>query len=358
MLVCAVLSAGMASGAESLQGPVDVKIRRMMLGKPGGLYPCPHGPAPIAEVVAVDYFTDEARSLVDKDQLERHRAIVKPLEDTSRVLQAMAESYVRAAPVVNDIAVCAADWLDDWAEAGALLSPPANPSAEMLRANFLVALAMPWSVLREDVMISRGRRDAIDRWMLEIARAVKEDYETAIAHQPVEKGSGWAVTAVMLVAGLANDRPLFDWSVSAFRRELGRIGPDGTMSVELGRAGRARYAHLASLTALTLGARIAAANGMDLVGPAGSPLRRLKDLVTGALRGDGNRFETLTGVKQVWPTRKGPWLYCWAEIWQSRWPEEGIAALLKPENRPARWLWCGGDATTFFGPSTAAAPIP
>ncbi|MFD2262657.1 alginate lyase family protein [Lacibacterium aquatile] len=347
-LVALALTTG-ASLAEPLRGPVDVAARRVAAGRPAGLYVCPNAPPPIGEVRSVDYFTDPARSIIDKDALERHRALVKPMEDAARSLQAMAESYVKSAPVMSDIAQCATDWLAGWAEADALLGQPDSQAAQHLRATLTAALALPWSVLREDRGIQSSRRRAVDGWFRALGMEVRDDYIDADAGEPGEKGGAWPVAAAALTAAVADDRALFEWSIGALEKEAARIRPDGTLAEEMTRKARARYAHLGTMTAMLLVETVMNRNGRSLSSTELASLERLKDLLVVSYR-DGNPIEKMTKVKQVWPGKDGAWLNCWAEIWQSRRPDPKLATLMAPDGRPIKWTWCGGDASLYFGP--------
>jgi hypothetical protein len=349
-LLALALMAGTAV-AEPLRGPVDVLARRAAVGRPAGLYVCPTLAPPIGEVRAVDYFSDPARSIIDKDALERHRALVKPMEDAARTLQAMAESYLKSSPVMGDIAQCATDWLAGWAEADALLGDPDTAASQHLRATLTAAMALPWSVLREDRGIQASKRRAVDGWFRALGMEVRDDYTDAQGEEPGERGGAWPVTAAMLTAVIADDRALFEWSVEAMEKEIGRIRPDGTLADEMTRKARARYSHLGTLTAMSVAEVVMNRNGRSYSATELAGLERLKELIVASYH-DGNPIERMTKVKQVWPGKEGPWLYCWAEIWQARRPEPKLAVLLALDGRPARWTWCGGDATLYFGPPT------
>src|SRR5690606_19191074 len=117
-----------------------------------------------------------------------------------------------------------------------------------------------------------------ESWLVRLARAVTPHYDRPPGRGITDRLNNhlnWAALAVGAAAIAGQDRALFDWAVAKSRIALAQIGPDGTLPLEVARAGKALHYHLFAVTPLVVLAELAAANGIDLYGEGDGALRRL-----------------------------------------------------------------------------------
>lgn len=353
-LVCAAMIAfgGVALAAPRLEGAVDPQQRRAVVGKPGGFRACVDPPPPEKDIAAIGFYKDRAGTQLDPDAQARNRLAVKPVEDYARSVQAMADNYLRAAPADVEIARCVLDWLYAWAQADALLGEADNRQAQYERAWMTSALAAPLLLIRDESGLDAAKLRAVSDWLKRLGEAVRQNrLADATVGEPSDAHRNWAALAVMAAGAAVNDPALFDWAVDQYRDAVGRIQEDGALATEMGRGPRARHYHLSALAPLVLMAEIGARNGRDLYNMRGGALHRLADRVIVGLD-DPSFFVARSGAAQEWLGRFSGAHLAWAEPYYARFRDARLVPWLL-QNRPARNIYFGGDATLAFG-----APLP
>ncbi len=306
---------------------------------PGSLasYACPVAPPAVKDISANSYYTDEAKSVIDPVLKKQDEEAVRPLEDYLRTFSRMTDDYVRsgATPAIGS---CALDWLNAWAGGRALLGNMTNNQSEYERKWILAGLALNYLKIRDDAALDPTKKKRVEDWLHEVAGTVIAFFKnTNVKHNNHYYWAGLAVAA----SGVAtNDGNLLNWGVATYREALTQIGSDGTLPLELARAGKALSYHNYSVAPLVLIAELAEANGIDLYGEGQGAFQRLVKRTVEGLQ-NPRFFEKRTGVSQEVP--KGG-ILGWMEPYEARFPDPSIRSL-KESSRPLIYPKLGGDLT-------------
>lgn len=349
-LVLAGCSAPPGGAAEPLRSPVDVAARRALVGKPQGRFACPATPDPVSDVLAEPFYSDPSGSIVDPLRYAAREAAVKPLSQFIDGVTRGADRWLTAHPPQPDAARCALAMLDTWASANAMLGRVTSQGGYE-RKWILAGAALAYLRLRGAPGHDPAEAARIEGWIGRLGHAVKAYYDRpprrAAVSDKINNHLYWAALATAAAGIVAGDRGLFDWAMAKARFGLSQIEPDGTLKLEIARAGKALHYHVFSVTPLVMLAEIAAANGVDLYGERDGALRRLVHRVAADLAGAGH-VERLTGTPQDFVGGLSGWNLGWAEIWYARFRDPEMLPLLR-RYRPMRNAWLGGNMTLAFG---------
>lgn len=339
-----------ASTREPLKSPVDVQGRRALIGKAQGRFACPVAPEPVADVLAEPFYSDAAGSILDHVRYAARVEAVKPLSQFIDVVARGSDGWLVAQPAQLDAARCGLAALDRWASAGAMLGRVTSQGGYE-RKWVLGGAALAYLHLRQAAGLDPATAARIEAWIRRLAYEIKTYYDRPPGRSAVSDKINnhlyWAALATAASAVVADDRALFDWAMGKTRFALGQVEPDGTLPLEIARAGKALHYHVFSVTPLVVLAELAAANGIDLYGERNEALRRLVARVVADLGGAGH-IERLTGTPQDFVGSLSGWNLGWAEIWYARFRDPELLPLLR-RYRPMRNSWLGGDMTSAYG---------
>ena len=263
--------------AADLKGPVDVAARHALVGRPLGPLACAAPPAPVRDIAAEPFYSDRAFSVVDPARYAAREKIVKPIEDYLRGVVRMTDRWVEAVPPRPETAACALDWLDAWARADAMLGQ-VTPQGTYERKWTLGGLALAYLNIRDAPGLDAAAKARVEAWFARLATEVRRYYDRPAGPGITDKLNNhryWAALAVAAAAVATGDRSGLDWAIASYRVGIGQIDADGTLPLELARAGKALHYHVFSVAPLVMVAEIAAANGIDLYGEPGGALGRL-----------------------------------------------------------------------------------
>ncbi|MBI3707796.1 MAG: alginate lyase family protein [Proteobacteria bacterium] len=275
-IVALVVVGGAAGAAEPLKGPVDVEARRALIGKPAGAFACAAPPAPVRDVLAEPFYADRAGSIVDAARYAARVAAVKPLSDFGSGIARIADRWLGAKPLQPEAAACALDWLDAWARADAMLATVTGQGGYE-RKWALAGLALAYLKIRDAPGLDAEKQRRAEAWLQRLGYAMKAYYERPPGQGISDKINNhlyWAALAAAAAGIAAQDRGLFDWAAGRYLFALTQIAADGTLPLELARAGKALHYHLFSVTPLVMVAELGAANGLDLYAEQGGALGR------------------------------------------------------------------------------------
>ncbi len=326
---------------------------------------CPSPPPAIRDIRAARFYTDPANSIADPDKVAQNRAWLAPVIQFGTRIQAMAaDSYDTPSKAgAGDTPGCIRIWLAAWARADALLGRMEEQrQAEYERKWSVVALALPYLATRPPPAVRAHNPDyqQIDAWFGRLATAIRPPYEDSVQGRPRanpvrNNHLNWAAAAVMLAGLAAGEREHIAWAVEKYRLAIQQIGPDGSLPLEVKRAGRATHYHRFALMPLVLTAEIAARNGIDLYAESLPQLRLLVDRVL-ADYADPSLMAQMAGTPQQPPnrTRDGRLSgtdIAWMEAWRLRFPDPRLSPHLDAiltANRPAAAFNIGGNWSVYF----------
>jgi poly(beta-D-mannuronate) lyase len=253
-----------------------------MLGA-GRAMACTAPPPAVIDIDANSYYIDSHHSVIDPVRKARNEAATKPVDE---FLDAVARA-ANAAQSRGDAgeARCALDWLSAWAGRNAMLGTMTTEQSYYTRKWALAGLALSYARVRADA--PPGQRKRIDDWLLALADAT-------MRHSDAHKGARnnhyyWEGLAVVATGAVTRDARCLDWGRKVFEHAMGQIQPDGSLPLELERAGRALNYHLFAAAPLVMMASI-----LDL---QAAPLDRLVAFSVNGVN-DPAILQKLTGFEQ------------------------------------------------------------
>lgn len=343
--VCALLLATPAMGA-SLVSPLP-SITHGGGNVAGGAH-CRSVPPPVVTLGGVSYYLDARHSIADPALRASNEDMQRPVLTFVDGVTSMSDAWRRAGDASS--AVCAAIWLDSWAQADALRETQ-NAAGGYRRSWYLGGLATVWLKIRDASGIDTDRRLRITRWLASQALRIVDFYKAPERQRDALNNHGdWAALAVALAAIGAQDAPLFAWADARYRANLAQITQSGALPLEMARGRRALHYHLFALTPMLLMAGIEQVNGRPYDADA---MARLEQFTRAALE-HPSRIEQLTGVVQDMPGRKGdPSELVWGVVSPTR-PGMRLSALLAARS-PVVDRRVGGDVRLNWVPSGRAA---
>lgn len=254
---------------------------------------CNAPPPPVHDIDANRYYIDDKSSIVDPALKARNEAAVKPVNDYLGVIARSASDWQAGRD--PDGARCALAWLDAWARHDALLGKMTTRQSYYTRKWTLGGLALSYARVRPAATPSQ--REAIDAWLRRLADVTVEHAEQ---HKGVRNNHYyWEGLAVTAVGGVTGDARYLDWGRKVFRHAMGQIQPDGSLPLEVARAGKALSYHLYSAAPLVMMGSI-----LELDDPA---LERLLRFSVQSVD-DPAALERLAGAPQEMPPRVPGWI--------------------------------------------------
>lgn len=259
----------------------------------GAASACEAPPAVIRDIDANRYYSDKHNSIVDPVLKARNEAAVKPVNDYLDGVARAANAWQRERRPAD--AQCALGWLQAWAEGGGMLGTMSTNQSWYTRKWTLSGLALSYA--RVQAAATPAQRQAIEAWLRQLA-------DLTIAHSDAHKGvrnnhyywEGLAITATGAVTGEAR---YLAWGRKMFDHAMGQIQPDGSLPLEVARAGKALSYHLYAAAPLVMVASI-----LDLQHPNLDRLVRFSS----ANVADPSTLQQMTGVSQEKPSRMPGWI--------------------------------------------------
>lgn len=347
LMLAAVFLAAPAK-ADSLKSPFDVEARRELRGQPAGFFSCATPPKGSKDLEFSGYYADRGSgsSVVDKAVEAEYRAATKNIDKFQADLTAMADRYVASKPADPKFAVCALDWLANWAADEAMLGR-ANDQGGYVRKWGLAPVSASYLKIRGEPSLDAAKKQAVETWIKRYANIVYRDYDPEQKESRRNNHAYWAAWSVGLASIVLDDKKLFDWSMDKARLGLRQVTAEGILPLELGRKSRAYHYHVFAAAPLVMVAELGAANGVDLYKERDGALKRLVELVLRTFD-DDSFFAQKTGVKQDRSGSSKQGNFTWLEPYYNR-TGDPMAARLLAKFRPMRETRTGGDLTMLFG---------
>lgn len=244
---------------------------------------CAAPPPAVIDIDANSYYSDSHHSIIDPVRKARNEAATRPVDDFLGVVAHAASAWQSQHDTAD--ARCALGWLSAWAGQGAMLGTMTTEQSFYTRKWALSGLALSYA--RVQAPAAPEERKRIEDWLLKLADAT-------IRHSDAHKGVRnnhyyWEGLAVTATGAVTRDSRCLAWGRKVFDEAMGQIQPDGTLPLEMERAGRALNYHLFAAAPLVMMASI-----LDV---QAAPLDRL---VAFSLAGvnDPDILRKITGAQQ------------------------------------------------------------
>lgn len=254
---------------------------------------CGAPPPAVVDIDANSYYSDSHHSIIDPVRKARNEAATRPVDEFLGTVARSASAWQQHHDESD--ARCALDWLSGWADKGAMLGTMTTEQSYYTRKWALSGLALSYA--RVQAAAAPAQRKRIEDWLLLLADAT-------MRHSDAHKGSRnnhyyWEGLAVAATGAVTHDARCLAWGRKVFEHAMGQIQPDGTLPLEMARAGRALNYHLFAAAPLVMIASI-----LDLQDPA------LDKLVAFSVAGvnDPAILQKTTGFEQEHPGGVPGWI--------------------------------------------------
>jgi|GEM_PF-46316 poly(beta-D-mannuronate) lyase len=318
---------------------------------------CPRPMPPVKDLMLGGVYkkSDPTRSEIDEDAQKIYQGQTAKLNSFENRLSALTNDYLKTNKKDGRSAYCALDWLYTWAAADAFLGE-VNVQGGYARQWSLGTLSSSYMQVR-DFPFDENKKVAIEKWLLEIAGRVMNDYADISTYIRKQNNhlywAAWAITET----GIATDhRELYDWGVGKVKYALHvQVQNDGTLPLELIRGQKALQYHVFALVPLVMVSEAAMNNGEDLYEVNDGALHKLVTVTFEGLK-DSSYFEKLTNHKQISSASMSDGHFSWLEAYNARFPAPEYEAFLK-QHRPIVSRRTGGDMTFLYGRSLHSPPL-
>lgn len=336
---------------------------------------CPAPPA--APLTQLDFSpvykrNDPSRSTVDPEKMETYREQTQNLRRFENKLSEMANRYTLSGKTDAGAAACILEWLHDWAQNDALLSPAEGQGA-FVRQWTLASLASSFTQIKDYIPAtdaqSKARQDIVS-WLEKAAEVVKSRYQ-GVYEDAVDATDSrynnhlyWGAWAVM-ISGIATDRgDQYRWGIEKARHAilLQIDNGNGSFPLELKRGAKALHYHLFALAPLIMIAEAAEVNGEHLYGLDDGILHKTVMLTLKSMnKKNGGAFAEMTGIAQAPISEISNEHFAWMEVYNRRFADPAIENFLA-SHRPLISRRLGGNMTALFNvpaaePPTTVSPV-
>jgi poly(beta-D-mannuronate) lyase len=341
-LVCAVLTAvafpSVIHAQEPLRSPWD-QSRVALTAAP---YDCPP-PAHLSPDLTTDgFYSDSKSSVIDPVKWKAYQESSGPIKKLGDQAVAAADAYRTTGS--RAAAECVLKLLNTAAVDGVLTGKMSSRQAYYVQGWVIGALAISYLKIRDSGLAASGDSAKLTGWMKAVARQTV-DYYNAAREKPGGDNQNnhlyWAGVEVAAIAIAANDRPMFDWAMAAYRNGVSQITPEGTLPLEMRRGQRALHYHLYAISPLVYLAEFGSDNGIDLFAEDNFAIKRLVNRAIAGLNGS-DYFDREAGIKQDTPNGlPAAEQISWARIYVHHFPDPQIGALLA-QATSLSYMYLGG----------------
>lgn len=321
-------------------------------------FTCPETPAPVTSLSYGSRYTADSKTRSDLDEASdaEVNAALKPVEQFISQLSRMANDAMTDPSVPK--ATCVAQWLADWADAGALQSLDTMNVKLSVPARFA---GMAIALLEAETVapIDPDKRSRIVAWLTAQALATQDFFDNSAPKNASRNNlRAWAGLASAAIGRLDSNRQLLDWGRASFELVTCQASPDGSLPLEMGRADRALNYQLHATAPLIVTAELLRSTGYDGYAACGGKLRTIADFSFAAAQ-DPALVQDITGKKQTLQTGEQDlesFMLAWVEPFLRVVPDSRIDALVNPL-RPLSNAKLGGNLTKI-GDWIDKLPVP
>lgn len=330
---------------------LSAALAMSLLGAPAAYaedkgFSCGAAPAPVTSLTFGSRYTDDSKTRSDLDaesNAEVDKAL-KPVETFIGELMRMANTAL-----VNEDAAraeCVLDWLDTWAEAGALTDLETLNVKLAIPARYAgLAIALLQAETAGD--LDPQKRERVVAWLTAAADGMRTFFETEAP--PLAKQANlraWAGLASAAIGRLSGDAGLTDWARVSFELVACQAAPDGSLPLEMRRADRALNYQLHATAPLVVTADLLRATGYNGYAACGGKLDSIAAFSLKAAA-DPAIVEAVNGSRQTFQTGKQalePFMLAWVEPYLRHRYDRGTDAFVE-KLRPLSHAKLGGNLT-------------
>ncbi len=289
---------------------------------------CPSIPAVPADLTTDGFYRtdDPTHSIIDPQRMKAYTESSGPPKEAAATIVKEADRFrftgSRAA------AACTVSLLTQMAKSNALGGHMSSSQAYYVQGWLAGAMAIAFLKVRESGAATPEQTHDIGVWLNRLGTSTRDWYDVAARKKP--KGNNhlyWAGLQLCATAAVANDRKDLNWCVAAYKDGVGQIQQDGTLPLEMQRAGKALHYHLYALAPLVLIAEFGEVNGLPLYADNHNALARLVAVSVGGLA-DPKLFTQRTGAKQEVPAHAEGDAIAWAPPYVARFPSPLISSYI------------------------------
>ncbi|RXH56317.1 alginate lyase family protein [Granulicella sibirica] len=320
VLTTALFTAVTLHAESPLRSPWDTQPIKLTAAP----YTCPAIP-PIAPDLRTDGFyrlDDPTHSIVDPIRMKAYQASADPIKAAGATIVSAADAYRTSGS--RAAAQCVIDRTFTLAQNASLTGAMSSNQAFYVQGWIAGAIAIAYLKVRDTHLETPTQNTAIGQWLLQLAHATQGYYDKRQASgDGMNNHAYWAGIEIAAIGVVANDRPAFNWGITAYKKGVDRIQPDGTLPLEMARATRALHYHLYALAPLVLIAEFGEANGIDLYAYDGGAIHRLATVSIDGLS-DPSFFEKATGKPQETEPHPSGDQIGWAPPYARRFPNPAL----------------------------------
>ncbi len=302
---------------------------------------CPLPPAFVKTFDAEGYYVDAHHSIIDParkaayDQLEKGPATLAT--DASRA----ADDYLATGS--RTAAACVYSLLDAAAKADAWAGTMPHNQGVYDQNWMLSGTAIPYLKVRNSGVGTAEQTVEIQKWFRTVATQVRDYFDAKHFHPNSDAWNNhiyWAGLAVAAQGIANNDKGAFKWGMTGYSLGMGSIESDGSLPLEMNRAGRALHYQFYAVAPLVILAELGEANGVDTYGEKNGAIHRLVNFDVAALK-DPSIIAKRTGVEQEVPAKISGAVIGWAVPYVRRFPNAQLSAWLAQASSTGFWQWGG-----------------
>jgi poly(beta-D-mannuronate) lyase len=334
--------ANAACHAQKLRSPWDgTKIKTTNAG-----HICADMPAFSETLDVDDYYIDDHHSVIDPAKKAAYDKGVEPVTQFGQGVTLAADAYITKGSPAGPI--CAYALLTAAAKAKAWTGKMPHNQGVYVQHWLLSGAAMAYLKVRNSrtgkLDPAKAEEDKlIQEWLAALASRVREYFDQ---HRSESAGDGlnnhlyWAGLGVAAEGIATDNRNAFQWGMDTYRTGIQQIQPDGTLPLEMARAGMALHYHLYAAGPLVLLAELGEANKIDLYAENNGAIHKLVKLASDGIT-NPRFFEQKTGVRQTIPIQISATEIGWAVPYVHRFPDGTISSLIQRAQTIRLWQWGG-----------------
>jgi poly(beta-D-mannuronate) lyase len=304
-------------------------------------YNCPMPPAFTRTIDAEGYYVDDHHSVIDPVKKAAYEQIEKALSGFGNDVSSAADNYLTTGS--RAAAVCVYSLLDTAARADAWAGKMPHNQGVYDQNWMLSGTAIPYLKVRDSGVGTSQQDTEIQKWFLLGATQVRAYFDEKHFHPNSDAWNNhiyWAGLSVAAQGIAGNDKGAFKWGMAAYAMGMDAIEPDGSLPLEMNRAGMALHYQFYAVAPLVILAELGEANGIDMYGQKRDAIHRLVNFDVAALQ-DPSIIAKQTGVTQNFPAKiSGPEIG-WAVPYVRRFPNAQLSAWISQASTTRFWQWGG-----------------
>jgi poly(beta-D-mannuronate) lyase len=337
---CVVWSAGMAADGKTaaLRSPWDghpIKVTN-------ALYACPAAKHLSRDLTTDGFYSDAKSSVIDPVKWKAYTESSGPYKQLGQEIVDAADAWLATGS--RQAGQCALQHMTTAAKDGVFTGKMSSRQAYYVQGWVIGAISIAYLKIRDSGIAPPDAKMLITPWLVEVVHQTMDYYDTVRKNTGQDAGNNhlyWAGLEAAAAGVAANDHLLFDWGVGTYRNGIDQIKTDGSLPLEMKRGQRALHYHLYALAPLVYLAEFGEANGLHLYAERDQAIAKLVHLSIQGIK-NNEFFERATGIPQDTPS--GPPAaeqISWAQIWESRFPDPDVAALLAKASSMS-YMYLGG----------------